>query len=114
MNKSRYFTIPTQNNTRNYGRKICTVDVDLTVKEGSFVVGKEIRDILWPPSCVVVSVSNSPEARTHGGLHAGDVLHIHYRTAYPEYTREKLEDLVGKQKEVRPNDQVCERAEIRK
>ena len=106
--------IETKVEARNYGRKICTVDVDLTVKEGSFVVGKEIRDILWPPSCVVVSVSNSPEARTHGGLHTGDVLHIHYRTAYPEYTREKLEDLVGKQKEVRPNDQVCERAEIRK
>ena len=102
--------IETKVEARNFGRRVCAIDVDLTVKEGSFVVGKEIRDILWPPSCVVVSVSNSPEARTHGGLHSGDVLHIHYRTAHPEYTREKLEDLVGKQV-AKPSDCVCEKVE---
>ena len=103
--------VDTKIEARNFGRRVCSVDVDLTVKEGAFAVGKEIRDILWPPSCVVVSVSNSPEARTHGGLHEGDVLHIHYRTAHPEYTREKLEDLVGKQSEVKPSDCVCEKIE---
>lgn len=102
--------IETKVEARNFGRRVCTVDVDLTVKEDAFVVGKEIRDVLWPPSCVVVSVSRSPEARTHGGLHVGDVLHLHYRTAHPEYTREKLENLVGKQA-VKPSDCVCEKIE---
>lgn len=82
---------------RNQGREKRSYDVDLTVSEGAFVIGKEIKDVLWPPSCVIVSVSNNPELRAERGrgLSAGDVLHVHYSTCYPEFTAQKLEDLVG-------------------
>lgn len=83
----------------NYGRERKSYDVDLVVSDGAFVIGKEIRDVLWPPSCVIVSVSNNPDIRAERGrgLSKGDVLHVHYSTCYPEFTAQKLEDLVGKQ-----------------
>ena len=82
---------------RNRGREIIENDVELIVQKGAFVSGQEIRDILWPPDCVVVSVIKAP-GRPHGaGLDRGDLLCIHYRTAHPEFIAERLEELLGKQ-----------------
>lgn len=55
-------------------------------------------DVLWPPTCVILSVDKSPTH--HGGLTGiseGDVLHVHYRTYDPPVTMRRLEDLVGPQ-----------------
>ncbi len=72
-------------------------DTRIRVKEGSFAVGKEIRDILWPPTCVVLSVEKEPGAKQTVGLSAGDTLRVHYSTCYPEEAYSELETLVGKQ-----------------
>lgn len=81
----------------NGERKSRIFDTRLRVSEGAFAVGKEIRDILWPPTCVVLSVERAPG--THGavGISAGDILHVHYSTCYPEETYSELEALVGEQ-----------------
>ena len=82
----------------NDGKKKLIFDVKLTVKEGAFVIGKEIRDILWPSSCTVVSkTSAASTSRIGSGMAEGDVLHIHYKTAHAEETAEELERLLGKQ-----------------
>lgn len=80
------------------GREVQIVDAYFTVREGSFVLGREIRDVLWPPSCVIKSVrkNGGDSVHTHG-LGAGDVLHVHYQTHDPEYTARKLTELVGEQ-----------------
>jgi len=80
------------------GKASQVVNVHLTVQAGAFVVGKEIRDILWPPTCAVLSVDRNPaHARGATGINEGDVLHLHYQTYDPAETMETLEALVGKQ-----------------
>lgn len=83
----------------HHGKQSAEAELDLTVTPDSFVVGKEIRDILWPPSCIIFSVERTSHLHTHGnmGLGEGDVLHIHCRTYDPDETLRSLEALVGKQ-----------------
>jgi H+/Cl- antiporter ClcA len=69
----------------------------LTVQENSFAVGKELRDILWPDACVVVSVERGHQDHDITALRAGDVLTLRYKTYDPEATAEELSDLVGEQ-----------------
>ena len=82
----------------NSGRENVTIDAYLTVTDNSFVIGKEIRDILWPPACVIISVNNAVSAtRIGSGLAAGDILHVHCQSTHPSVTAADLESLVGKQ-----------------
>ncbi|MBQ5742815.1 MAG: chloride channel protein, partial [Clostridia bacterium] len=69
-----------------------------TVQPHSFVIGKEVRDILWPPRCQVLSIDHV-HAAAHGGatLEQGDVLHLHY---YPDDEGDvdrQMEALLGHQ-----------------
>ena len=75
------------------------VETDVVVQPGAFVVGKEVRNILWPPSCVILSVYRNPDRkdRHFGGMDVGDTLHVHYTTYDPIATMESLEHLVGPQ-----------------
>lgn len=81
------------------GRTPVIVDTHMVVQEDSFAVGKETRDILWPPTCAVLSVDKS---KSHGQHHftcveAGDVLHLHYQTYDPEATLRTLTYILGEQ-----------------
>ncbi len=80
-----------------HGKPSLLVDAELTVAKGAFVVGKEIRDILWPPACVILSVHKSETSESGSAMGAGDVLKVHYRTFEPQETRRELEALVGEQ-----------------
>lgn len=80
------------------GKAFETTEKEFTVRPGSFVIGKEIRDILWPPSCLVLSVDRNPAAARGGEeISEGDILHLHYASSDPAETEKTLEDLVGKQ-----------------
>ena len=80
------------------GKKIIEAEREFVIKEGAFAVGFEVKDVFWPPNCVVVSiVKNKDSTEHHGVLSEGDRLCIHYKTAYPEEIIEQLEDFVGKQ-----------------
>ncbi len=83
------------------GREPIVVDTRLTVAEGAFVIDKEIRDILWPPSCVILSVHKNPDIKVRDGasIYAGDELDVHYRSYDPAETERVLESYVGKQSE---------------
>ena len=79
-----------------HGKEFHTVDVHMTVRTNSFIMGKEIRDILWPANCAVVSVNKlNVEQLT---VETGDILHIRYKTIDPEETYAILESIVGRQK----------------
>ncbi len=84
--------------TAHEGKESHVVDMHLTVAYGAFAVGKEIRDILWPPTCTVLSVRRNP-AHHHSdtAISAGDTLHVHYETYDAEQTLNELEALVGHQ-----------------
>lgn len=75
------------------------IEVPLTVYKDSFVIDKELRDILWPASCVVLSVERGPNRTEKLGLAEGDVLTVYYKTYDPVATAEEFEVLVGNQSE---------------
>lgn len=96
--------IALENSVESYyhGKERKIYDTFVTVEPGSFAVGKQIRDILWPSNLFVLSVKREEgeaEVDGHGGkqLKAGDVLHIRYSTFDEPATKEELISIVGYQ-----------------
>ena len=83
----------------NKGKKPVVMEVPLTVRENSFVVGKELRDILWPNACTVISFERASANSGQIAIATGDVITVHYKTYHPEDTAEELRILVGCQSE---------------
>ncbi len=84
----------------NAGKVSTVVDEYVTVIKGSFADGKEVRNILWPPTCTVLSVRKPQDSNLRhevGNMEAGDILHIHYQTYDQKATHQIIEDLVGHQ-----------------
>ena len=81
------------------GKEPYTIKVPLTVYKGSFVIDKELRDILWPASCTLLSIENGPNKTGKLGIAEGDILTVHYTTYDPVATAEEFEVLVGDQSE---------------
>ncbi len=81
------------------GKRPTAITVPLTVKRKSFAVGKEMRDILWPNSCAVVSFERTTHNKHHSCIEEDDVITVHYNTYSPAETALELEDLVGVQSE---------------
>ncbi|MBR6533265.1 MAG: chloride channel protein, partial [Clostridia bacterium] len=73
------------------------VNKKMVVQKGSFAVGKEIRDIMWPHSCIVFLVKkNDPTIFNNFSiLHEGDELNVNYKSYYPEETEKRLAHLLG-------------------
>ncbi len=83
--------------------KPAVYDGFVTVQAGSFAIGKQVRDILWPNNLFVLSVKRAAQS---GGvvdqngekyLHAGDELHVRYSTYDRAATREELSTIIGPQ-----------------
>lgn len=89
----------------NGNREVEKEDTYVTVKEGSFAIGKQIRDIFWPSNLMVLSVkrdvTDEKETDKYGEnvLREGDELHIRYATDDANRTREELYAIVGEQTE---------------
>ncbi len=91
--------IEAREKVENKDKTATVVDEHVTVMPGAFVVGKEIHDVLWPPTCTILSVSKQRiySAYDDGGLQPKDILHLHYISYDVSKTKEQLEALVGKQ-----------------
>ncbi len=87
------------------GRRYDIIDMAMQVKEGSFVDGKSVRDILWPPNCMVRHLvradrPDSEKKMVKSGdkkLFAGDSLLIQAYTFNKKKTFSELEELLGEQ-----------------
>lgn len=76
------------------------VDCHMTVQKGSIADNMEMRDILWPPTCAVLSVDfKETQAVQHEShkINEGDVLHLHYQTYDLDGTMELLIAILGEQ-----------------
>lgn len=82
---------------RNADKHRRTVDTTVTVQDGAFAVGREIRDILWPNGLFVLSVKRAQADTEESSLHAGDVLRVRYTTVQDDRTRQELVAVVGEQ-----------------
>ncbi len=75
----------------------------VTVKNGAFAVGKQVRDILWPANFFVLSLQfatdHHVEVDEHGGrtLRENDLLHVRYATFNEHHTENELLAIVGDQ-----------------
>lgn len=88
--------------TKKQGRVPLIINAFVTVQKNSFAVGKELRDLLLPPTCTVLSIEmKTPAATLHSAAEIceGDVLHLHYRTYNSEESLRSLEALFGKQQQ---------------
>lgn len=81
------------------GKKAAVIEVPLTVQADSFAVGKELRDILWPNACVIVSFERAPANRGQVGIAEDDVITVHYKTYDPAAALKEITVLVGEQSE---------------
>ena len=81
------------------GKEAVVVNTNMTVAEGAFAVHHEIRDLLLPPSCVVLALHKNPAIPEHDriGICAGDKIDVHYISYNVEETERVLESYVGKQ-----------------
>ena len=80
------------------GKKPMDIEATLTVSENAFAIGKELRDILWPNSCVV-AFKRANSSISHGVISAGDIITVRYVTYDPDETAKELNYLVGEQPE---------------
>ena len=84
-------------NNLNKGKIPQTVEEYVTVKDGSFAVGKHIRDILWPPSLFVLSMKHNGKPEEDAGeICGGDTLYVRYKTTDIKHTKEELDKIIGK------------------
>ena len=79
------------------GRVPLIINAFVTVRDGSFAAGKEIRDLLLPPTCAVLSIDMKNPATPD--MQAGDVLHLHYSTYNAQDTLSLIEAIFGEQTE---------------
>jgi H+/Cl- antiporter ClcA len=83
------------------GKRRKTVDVALTALPGSFAIGKEPRDILWPAFCHVLSVleddKDERDSYEGGVIQANNILRLNFTTYDPDATAEELCAILGDQ-----------------
>lgn len=78
-------------------------DTHVTVRDGAFAVGKQVRDIFWPNNLFVLSIHRAEQKNSivdeHGEkqIRPGDTLHVRYSTPDPKTAEEELYAIVGEQ-----------------
>lgn len=83
---------------------------EMKVSEGSFVIGKAVRDIMWPPSAVVVSVSRADDSKKdmdndgEKKLYAHDTVMIRTKFYDEKDLVSSLSALVGNDYEIKKID----------
>jgi H+/Cl- antiporter ClcA len=85
-----------------HGKTPIIVYSHMTVQKDSFADGMEIRDILWPPTCTVLSIDRKQSGALHHDaqeIREGDELHLHYQTYDPDETLNTMTAILGEQPE---------------
>ncbi|MBQ4317003.1 MAG: hypothetical protein IJC20_02025, partial [Clostridia bacterium] len=90
----------------NQGKEPIIAHFEMTVSHNSFVVGKAVRDIMWPSSSVVVSIKRADETKKdmdndgEKKLYVGDTLVIRAKFFDEDEIRKLLVGLVGHDHEI--------------
>ena len=97
---------------QNHGRTVKIGFFEMKVSGGAFVIGKAVRDIMWPSSSVVISVTraegNFQDMDNDGekNLYEGDTLVLRAKYFDEEEIKNHLFDLVGREHEIRTIDDL--------
>ncbi len=91
---------------QNEGKTARIVSFKMKVSDKAFVIGKTVRDVMWPPSSVVVSITradNSAQDMDHDGekkLFEGDTVILRSKVYDENAVISSLKGLVGEQYEI--------------
>ena len=92
--------IEAKSNDAHQGVPPMVVDTHLRAQPNAFAVGREVRDILWPPTCTILSMHKKVVDHHHPDrIGEGDLLHLHYQTYNNAQTTELLIQILGEQPE---------------
>lgn len=92
---------------QNKGKSPVIACFEMTVSHNSFVVGKAVRDIMWPHSSVVVSIKRADETAKdmdndgEKKIFAGDTLLLRAKFFEEDEIRKLLSGLVGSDYEIK-------------
>ncbi|MCM1534082.1 MAG: chloride channel protein [Corallococcus sp.] len=86
---------------QNHGKTHRIVNLQYVVKEGSFAVGKSIRDVLWPANTKVKQIVVGDVSRMDDDgerkIRVGDTVRLISQTYDFDATCRELDDILGKQ-----------------
>ena len=103
LNRTPFYerSLEEMEHTQNGGLKPSIAHFEMCVSQGAFVVGKAIRDVMWPSSSVVISITRAHEHHEdmdndgEKKLYVGDTLIVRARYYDEEELRRLLQGLVG-------------------
>ncbi|MBE6613304.1 MAG: hypothetical protein E7632_12520 [Ruminococcaceae bacterium] len=93
---------------QNHGREPVMGCFEAKIAPDAFVIGKAIRDIMWPPACTVISITRADSSirdMDNDGdkkLYAGDTIVVRARYFDEADIRRQLHGLVGDAHEILP------------
>ena len=81
------------------GKLMHVVDVKVVARPGSFAIGKEPRDILWPNTCTVLALRDDDNCNNYAGGHIreNNILLLNFTTFDPARTERELCAILGEQ-----------------
>ena len=96
---------------QNHGKMHRIVELKYVVQQGSFAVGKSIRDVLWPANTKVshIDAGDSVKRMDDDGerkIHVGDTVTLITQTYDEQATCRELDDILGKQSDIRDSETV--------
>ena len=108
LNQRPFFEVVLENleEAQNEGKKAKIVRFEVKVSSGAFVVGKAVRDVMWPASSIVETISreeNNKKDMDNDGekkIYPGDTLSIRARLYDEEAVKKQLYTLAGKDHEI--------------
>ncbi len=108
LNQKPFYDIALESmeHAQNAGREVKIDCFEMKVSHGSFVVGKAVRDIMWPSSSVVISVKRADENRKdmdndgEKKLYVGDTLVLRAKYFDEDEIKQLLFGLVGTEHDI--------------
>ncbi len=108
LNQKPFYDIALENmeHAQNKGRVPRIAHFEMKVSDNAFVIGKAVRDIMWPPSSVVISITRADEKNQdmdndgEKRLYAGDRLVVRTKFFDEDELRKQLSGLVGTQYDI--------------
>ena len=108
LNQQPFFEVVLEDleEAQNEGKSAKIVRFEVKVSSGSFVVGKSVRDVMWPASSIVETISreesNKKDMDNDGEkkIYPGDTLTIRARLYDEEAVKAQLYTLAGKDHEI--------------
>ncbi len=112
LNQQPYFEVVLENleESQNEDKTAKIVRFEIKVSEGAFAVGKAVRDIMWPSSSIVETISregnNEKDMDSDGEkkIYPGDTLVIRSRLYDENEVKKQLYSLVGYDHEITVKD----------